>query len=100
MAWKIGFSWTEGHWENTTNPDNTVSTMYVHGGLFFWLPLQITNTMRIETYIGFRPTPTWSIGYGNEGDGKFFTRIGQWMKRKGWGNFGIALRIKKKWQAD
>ena len=95
MAWTKGFSWTKGHWERTTNPDNTVSRMHVHAGPFFWLPLQITKNFRIEIYAGFRPTPTWGVGYGNEGDGKIFTRIGQWMKNKGWGNLGFAFRFKK-----
>lgn len=95
MAWPVGFSWTKGYMAETTNPDGTISKMGVHGGPFFWLPIQVTKKFRIEIYAGFRPTPTWGIGYGNEGDGKIFTKIGQWLKKKGWGNLGFAFRFKK-----
>lgn len=93
--WKTGISWTKGYMAETTNPDGTISKIGVHGGLFIWLPIELNNKYRLEMYIGFRPTPTWGIGYGNEGDGKLFTKLGQWLKSKGWGNLGIACRLKK-----
>lgn len=45
--------------------------------------------MGFEFYFGFRPTPPWCEGYGNEG---IFPCVTKWLKRHGWGNFGIALR--------
>ena len=89
--WKEGLSWTKTHDEVTENPDGTFTKMRVQGGPFF--------NIKIHFYIGCRPTPTWAIGYGNEGDGKFFTRVGQWMKKKGLGNIGVALRFKN-WRGE
>lgn len=91
--WFKGFSWTKGYMAETTNPDGTVQKMGVHGGPFFWWPIQVTAHFRIEMYVGFRPTPTWGKGYGNEG---LFAKIARWLKDKGWGNIGFAFRFKKR----
>ncbi len=91
MAWKKGFSWTEGYIAETKNPDGTITKIKVHSGPFFWFPIRIKDYV-LEVYLGFRPTPTWDVGYGNEG---LFPKIAQWLKKKGWGNLGFAFRIKK-----
>lgn len=96
MAWEKGISWTKGAWTTTTNPDGSIIPIRVHGGLFIWLPINLTKSLRLEFYAGFRPTPTWGIGYGNEGDTRLFTMLGQWLKQVGWGNLGLALRLKKR----
>lgn len=90
MSWTIGWSWTQGHKEITTNPDGTREEMWVHGGPFYFNPFFLGG---MYTYFGFRPTPTWGVGYGDEG---LLTPLAQSMKRAGWGNFGIALRFKWK----
>lgn len=101
--WPIGISWTKGYMAETVNPDLTSSKIKVHGGPFFYLPIDFAigirrmRRFRIEMYAGFRPTPTWGIGYGNEGDGKIFTKLGQWLKKQGWGNLGFAFRIKRRY---
>jgi len=84
MSWKKGLTWTHGHEEITTNPDGTREPLWVHGGPFYF-----HNGKRIYLYVGFRPTPTWGPGYGDEG---WFGGVARWLKRKGWGNIGIALR--------
>ena len=89
--WPIGCSWTKGYIAETTNPDGTISKMKVHSGPFFWLPIQ-TRKYRIEMYAGFRPTPTWDVGYGNEG---IIAKLSRWLKKKGWGNLGFAFRVKR-----
>lgn len=86
MAWSKGWSWTKGYWAETENPDGSKDRIYVHSGLFYFNP----NCMGLfYCYMGFRPTPVWSAGYGNEG---WFFPIARWLKKIGWGNFGIALR--------
>ena len=88
--WLIGFSWTTGYETQTTNPDGTKEIIRVHGGPFYFNPSLFGL---VYIYAGFRPTPTWGPGYGDEGLlGKTFAR---WMKGKGWGNLGIALRRAK-----
>ena len=74
MSWKIGWSWTENN-----GP-------LVHSGPFYFNP-KFLNL--VEFYIGFRPTAPGPIGWGNEG---LLVPVAQWLKKKGWGNFGIALR--------
>ena len=95
MSWRNGISWTEGYTAETENPDGTKEIIKVHTGPFFYTPhLMRIAGYRLEIYAGFRPTPTWSAGYGNEGDfGTGF--IGRLMKKIGWGNMGFALRMKK-----
>lgn len=95
--WPIGFSWTKGCLVKITNPDNSISEVNVHAGPFFYLPFNFLKRFKVEFYIGFRPTPIWDVGYNNEGDGKFFTKLRQWLKKKGWGNLGFAFRVKKKY---
>ena len=87
--WPTGFSWTQTHIEKTTNPDGSREYMKVHGGPFYFNPSVFG---RIYIYIGFRPTATWGAGYGDEG---WLAPLARWLKRKGWGNFGIALRRAK-----
>jgi len=82
--WRTGLTWTHGHYEWTKNPDGTLWYAYVHGGPFYF-----HNGKYIYCYIGFRPTPTWGPGYGDEG---WFGGVARWMKRHGWGNLGFALR--------
>ncbi len=89
MAWAKGWSWTEGHWELTTNPDKSKEWMRVHGGPFYFNPSILG---RVYVYCGFRPTATWGAGYGDEG---WLTPLARWLKRRGCGNFGIALRRAK-----
>lgn len=89
MTWTIGWSWTEGRMEITTNPDKTKEALWVHGGPFYFNP---SVGGRVYVYFGFRPTATWSSGYGDEG---WLTPLARWMKRWGWGNFGIAVRRAK-----
>lgn len=93
-TWIKGLTWTKGYSSFTTNPDGTVGIMWVHGGAFYWNQFSLWEGRYLEFYIGFRPTPTWGIGYGNEGDG-IFTKIGQFLKKHGWGNLGFALRLKR-----
>lgn len=92
MSWPKGISWTKGYIAETQNPDGTEEIMSVHSGPFFWLPIKLGDK-KLEIYLGFRPTPTWGSGYGNEG---IFAKVAQWMKKIGWGNLGLALRIKNK----
>lgn len=99
MSWPVPmFSWTKGRWDVTTVPaDKTKSgvaetyDIYVHGGPFIWFE---DKWFIKKFYFGFRPTPPWPIGYGNEGDG-IFGNLGRWLKRKNMGNLGFALRFKK-----
>lgn len=92
--WIKGFSITPGYSTYTTNPDSSVVTAKVHGGLFYWNQFPLWKGRYLEVYFGFRPTPTWGVGYGNEGDG-LFTKLGQYLKKKGWGNLGFAFRLKR-----
>ena len=89
-----GVSWTRGYWTVTINPDNTTKELYVCSGPFvkFEVPIPFTDK-KWQFYIGARPYPTWSEGYGNEGEG-VFAAIGRWSKRHGFGNYGVANRIK------
>jgi len=73
----------------TTNPDGTKEDIYVHGGPFLFYPDLFG---RIYLYAFFRPTPTWGVGYGDEG---WAAPIARWLKKKGWGNIGFALRRAK-----
>jgi len=85
MAWRTGLTWTHGYKTDTINPDGTRYFIGVHGGPFLFI-----NNRWLYLYAGFRPTPPWGPGYGDEGIlGKRFAR---WMKVHGWGNLGIALR--------
>jgi len=84
-TWPLGFSWTKTHWE-TVYGNQAPSEMRVQGGPFLFI-----QAIGMEFYFGFRPTAPGPIGWGNEGDlgtGGF----GRWMKKVGWGNFGVALR--------
>ena len=101
--WKTGFSWTPGHFEikplhdwskqhaqvfyMSGTADAVVPefwTPWVSGGPFFNFKNKI-----FEGYIGMRPTAT---------DPPFVPKepwppvLFQFLKRHGWGNFGIALR--------
>ncbi len=91
MAWEKGFSYTKGYTATTVNPDGSEESVKVHGGLFFWLPIDF-GKRRLEIYAGFRPTPTWSLGVGNEGVIPAFKRL---MWKWNMANFGLCLRIKK-----
>ena len=91
MNWPKFFSWTKGYMAITKNPDGSIEKINVHSGPFFWLPIDFGG-LKLEMYAGFRPTPTWSKGQGNEG---LLPKLAQWLKDKGWGNLGIALRIKR-----
>ena len=87
--WPIGWSWTKDYIAETENPDGSKEQMNVHSGPFYFNP----NCFGLfYVYMGFRPTPVWSAGFGNEG---WFTPIAQWLKKVGWGNFGISLRRAK-----
>lgn len=90
MSWPIGWSWTKGYMAETENPDGSKEKIYVHGGPFLFYPGLLGL---VYIYMGFRPTPVWSSGFGNEG---WLAPIARWMKKIGWGNFGIALRKAKK----
>jgi hypothetical protein len=73
----------------TENPDGTKEKINVHGGPFYFNP----NCLGlVYIYMGFRPTPVWSAGYGDEG---WLAPFARWLKRIGWGNFGIALRKRR-----
>ncbi len=96
MSWPIGFSRTKTQREvTTTNPDGTTKKMRMQGGPFFFTPHLIrVFGYRLEIYGGFRPTPPWSEGYGNEGD----FGLGWWgrfKKKNGFGNLGWASRFKE-----
>ena len=91
MAWKKFFSYTKSYEAETINPDGTKEFIKVHGGLFFWLPIDF-GKYKLEMYAGFRPTPTWSLGIGNEGIIPEFKRL---MMKWGMSNLGFAFRIKK-----
>lgn len=95
MSWPKGVSWTKGYVAETGNPDGTKSAMPVHSGPFLFLHLPFTGKRRIMLYAGFRPTPTWGVGYGNEGDIGPLVRVSHYLKNKGWGNLGVALRVEK-----
>ena len=86
MSWPIGLSWTRGHREMTTNPDGTTEQMGVHGGPFYFNPSLFGA---FYCYAGFRPTATWAPGYGDEG---LLGPLARFLKRRGWGNLGFALR--------
>ncbi len=86
MTWPLGLSWTVGHREITTNPDGTTEELGVHGGPFYYNPAILGC---IYFYMGFRPTATWGPGYGDEG---WCGRAARFLKRRGWGNMGLALR--------
>lgn len=90
--WPVWFSWTKGKIDKSYDIDGKEFTMQIHGGLFFWLPFEITKRCWFECYIGFRPSCPWPIGQGNEG---LFASIAQWLKKKGYGNLGFALRFKE-----
>lgn len=75
----------------TVNPDATVTTIKVHSGPFFWLPVSL-GKYKLEMYAGFRPTPVWKLGMGNEGIIPAFKRL---MMKLGMSNLGFAFRIKK-----
>jgi hypothetical protein len=92
MSWPVGISWTKGYTATTQNPDGSEQTMEVHTGPFVWLPKVKLFGKTWEIYLGFRPTPTWGAGFGNEG---IFAGIAQFLKKKGFGNIGLAFRIKK-----
>lgn len=109
MSWPHGFSWTRGHWAVSVVPEAVLHQkgmtgeylpehgmrgkeyiVYVHGGPFlFWENVGPVRTF----YAGFRPTPTWPEGFGNEGEG-VFGKLGRWLKRRNWGNLGFCLRWK------
>lgn len=84
--WKKGLSWTKGKWTTTTNPDNSVKWLYISSGPFFFIEKEDLYYF----YIGARPTPPWSEGYGDEG---IFPKVARWLKRHGFGNYGVTLRI-------
>ena len=85
LSWKAGFSWTKGYWAITINPDGSREVIHVHSGPFLYYP----DCLGLYFYIGFRPTPTWSSGFGNEG---ILGPLARWLKKKGWGNLGVAFR--------
>ena len=93
MSWQQGITWTKGYLAVTGNPDGSQKEINVHAGPFVFFDVAFVF-FRVQFYAGFRPTPTWSSGYGNEGEG-LFGHLGRWMKNKGWGNLGLALRVKK-----
>ena len=85
--WLTGLSWTKGHWEKATDDKgNFVRELYVCAGPFFF------NRRWIYVYVGARPTVTWVEGYGDEG---YLGFIARWMKRHGFGNYGVAIRLPK-----
>jgi len=92
MSWPEGISWTKGYDAVTINPDESKEEMHVHSGPFLWLTKKLSDKYKLEFYLGFRPTPTWSAGIGNEG---IFPKLAQLLKKIKWGNFGFACRIKK-----
>lgn len=99
MAWKTGWSWTETHWEITTNPDGSTEPMRVQGGPFYFNPNLLGRKVfgrYIYIYWGFRPTATWGVGYGDEGWWPF-NMISHWMKVGGVGNLAIfpTLRFER-----
>jgi hypothetical protein len=73
----------------TTNPDSTVEPMHVHGEPFCFNP-SILGV--VYCYPGFRPTATRGPGYGDEG---VIGSLARWLKRRGWGNLGMAIRRAK-----
>lgn len=88
MSWQEGLTWTSAGYDVITqNPDNTQSIIGLHSGPFYFNK-RLFGILFV--YVGFRPTPTWGIGYGDEG---ILGGIARYMKRKGCGNFGIALRL-------
>ena len=106
MSWTTGLSWTKGYWQRVVPPPQNLlipelevvdRDVYVSSGPFFWKDWKYTkSTGKLFDwyfYFGFRPTPPWPEGYGDEGILGF---IGRWMKRHGYGNFGAALRIRWK----
>ena len=94
MGWPLGFSYTRGHWETTTNPDGTKKELYVCSGPFYFRrrgPAPAGGKQGIYLYAGARPTATWAEGYGDEG---YFGFIARWLKRHGFGNYGFAVRLR------
>lgn len=86
MAWPTGYSWTRGRWETTTNPDGTKKELYVCAGPFYYNP---SLWGLVYVYAGARPTATWAEGYGDEG---LLGGLARWMKRHGFGNYGVAIK--------
>ena len=89
MSWPVGWSWTKGRWVVTVNPDGTKKELYISSGPFYFNP-GLFGVLYV--YFGFRPTPPWAEGYGDEG---LLGPFARWIKRHGFGNFGIALRWAK-----
>lgn len=114
--WPTGLSWTKGYETKTTNPDGTAVDIRVHGGPFFFTPglfgrrlpmpwvmihpmtkkiMWSTLSVRwrfVYIYAGFRPTPVWSSGYGDEG---LLASLARRLKAAGWGNFSLlTVRFK------
>lgn len=104
--WRQGLTWTEGHMEikplhdwsrkhaqpfYMSGTDKQIVpefwTTWVHGGPFLW----IKNNW-IDFYIGFRPTAPDPPGTPIEPWPSWFA---QFLKRRGMGNWGIALRRSK-----
>jgi len=89
MEWPVGFSTTKQYVAETENPDGSKEASSVHGGPFYFNP----NFLGLfYIYAGFRPTPVWSSGYGDEG---LFSPVARLLKKSGWGNLGFAIRRPK-----
>lgn len=95
MTWPLGWSYTSGGIKITVDPDGEHRPIGVHGGWFYFNPdLPWWIPYFTYFYAGWRPTPTWSVGFGNEGPW-WWVPVSHWMKEHGYGNLGIALRKKK-----
>ena len=95
--WIMGLTWTDGYGGVTTNPDGSVEMAKVHSGLFYWNQFGLWRGRYLEVYAGARPTPVWGVkpdgsGYGNIG---ILPKLALWLRRKGWGNYGVAFRLKR-----
>lgn len=90
--WIMGLTWTDGYGGVTTNPDGSVEMAKVHSGLFYWNKFDLWQGRYLEVYAGFRPTPTWSVGFGNEGISVWWAHF---KKRHGFGNLGSSFRLKR-----
>ena len=62
---------------------------WVIGLQLLWPPFVHLYVGGWEVYLGWRPTPPWPPGVGDEG---IFPRAARWLKRRGLGNLGAAFR--------
>lgn len=103
-SWPSGLYWTRGYWATSEFPEEKANLapcdegvyvrakslrMHVCSGPFFFT----RNFLGAEMYAGFRPTPPWPPGVGNEGFW-WWAPAARWLKRHGCGNLGCPSQGK------